>query len=142
MVRPGAPPPPSFGAPPADYQNLRPLRQQVVPTRCTGGAELARSQDPACTRGCDWILRPRLLEFGGRRLPCFSFCFLPTGCRQACSSRSRVYCRVMTEHPGLITPLSPMLHVCSEEGCSAIVLGSGTCVEHDQPPSKSMTSTL
>ena len=48
----------------------------------------------------------------------------------------------MTEHAGLITPLSPMLHACSEEGCSTIVLGSGTCVEHDQPPSKSMTSTL
>ena len=48
----------------------------------------------------------------------------------------------MTEHPGLMTPLSPMLQTCCEEGCGAIVLGGGTCVAHDQPPPKSMTSTL
>ena len=36
-----------------------------------------------------------------------------------------------------------MLHVCPAEGCTAIVFGAGTCVEHDQPsPPKSMTATL
>jgi hypothetical protein len=48
----------------------------------------------------------------------------------------------MGEHIGLVAPLSPMLHVCSEEGCAAIVLGRGTCVEHDRAPLATMTSTL
>jgi hypothetical protein len=53
-----------------------------------------------------------------------------------------VYCRLVTEHPGLMAPLSPMLHACLAEGCGAIVLGRGTCVEHDQPPPKTMNATL
>ena len=60
----------------------------------------------------------------------------------AVSCGGRVYCRFDDRAPGLMTPLSPMLHLCSQEGCSAIVLGSGTCVEHDRPSPKSMTSTL
>ena len=42
LVRPGAPPPPSGGAPPADYEPLCLLRQQVVPTRCANGPKLAK----------------------------------------------------------------------------------------------------
>jgi hypothetical protein len=48
----------------------------------------------------------------------------------------------MAEPTGLVAPLSPMLHLCSEKDCMAIVLGSGTCVEHDHAPPESMTSTL
>ena len=28
--------------------------------------------------------------------------------------------------------LSPMLHVCTTEGCTTIVFGRGPCVEHDR----------
>jgi hypothetical protein len=48
----------------------------------------------------------------------------------------------VTEHPGLITPLSPMLYVCLEEGCSAIVFGQGTCTEHDRKPPADLSDTL